>query len=323
LKQKETILVTGSTGLVGFHLLLALEGQKVRALYRSEKRLEKVKKLFDQHQKLNWFDQIDWFQADILDIPRLQEAFQEVNYVYHCAAKVSFDPRDAQSVMKNNIEGTANVVNIALSKEIQKMCYVSSMATLGSATPQNNVITEETDWNPEVDHSDYALSKFGAEMEVWRAYHEGLNVVIVNPGVIFGEGFPGEGSQQIIDAVKKGNSFYTLGYLGIVNVQDVVKAMLFLMQSDVSGERYSLVAKNYTYKEIFEKIAVKYQSKKPTIHAKPWITGALWRTDSFVSFVFRTKRNLTKSAANSLHLNEIIDSSKIKALGFEFSEIQF
>ncbi len=323
MNQKEIILITGATGLVGFHLLLALEGQKVRALFRSEKKLEKIKTLFSANQKQEWFDQIEWYKADLLDIPSLEEAFLNVSFIYHCAAQVSFEPKDADSIMKNNIEGTANIVNLALAFSVKKLCYVSSIAALGSATKDDKIVNEETLWNPELDHSDYAISKHGAEMEVWRAYQEGLQIIIVNPGVIFGKGFPGEGSQQIIERIKKGNSFYTNGKIAVVSIQDVIKGMILLMNSEKFGERFILVEKNYSYKELFEKIGAKYGAKLPNIYAKPWITNILWRLDWLTSLVFRTKRKLTKSTAKSLHLDEFIDNTKIKSLGFEFSEIDF
>src|SRR5690606_25253153 len=130
------ILVTGGTGLVGSHLLykLASTNEKVRAIYRDAQKLEKVKNVFscytDDFNTL--FDAIEWVKADILDIPSLTEAFQNITYVYHCAALVTFEPNKYASLRKVNIEGTANVVNFCVSNNIKKLCYVSSIATLGS-----------------------------------------------------------------------------------------------------------------------------------------------------------------------------------------------
>ena len=174
------ILVTGGTGLVGYHLLLqlSLEKEAVRAIYRSEKKLQHVKNLFSNENKLAAFEKIDWIQADILDIPALELSFTDVSLVYHCAALVSFNPKDEDKLYQNNIIGTANVVNIALSKNIKKLCYVSSIAALGNGTEHNLIVNEETERNNEAIRSDYSISKFGAEMEVWRGFQEGLEVVI-------------------------------------------------------------------------------------------------------------------------------------------------
>ena len=204
------ILVTGGTGLVGSHLLLHLleKGENVRAIYRNKKNIVKVKSLFDYYDKVDLVDKIDWIEADILDIPSLEIAFENVDYVYHCAGFISFDPNDENQLRKVNIEGTANIVNFCIAKKIVKLCHVSSIAALGDLTANQIILTENTEWNPEKLHSDYAISKYGAEMEIWRGQQEGLKAVIVNPGVIFGPRFWNQGSGAFFSTIKKGIPFY-------------------------------------------------------------------------------------------------------------------
>ncbi len=326
------ILVTGGTGLVGFHLLLqlSLEKEAVRAIYRSEKKLQHVKNLFQKENKLAEFQKIDWVQADILDIPALEMAFSDVSLVYHCAALVSFDPKDEDKLYQNNIVGTANVVNISLSKNVKKLAYVSSIAALGNGTEHNLIVNEETERNNEAVRSDYSISKFGAEMEVWRGFQEGLDVVIVNPGVIFGNGFPKEGSSLFIQNIKDGQLFYTLGKLGIVAVEDVVKAMMTLMKSTISGERFILVAEDVTYKELFDSIAEILKQvqndkriKKPKYEVKKWQVQIVRILEFIFATLFFRKRMLTKSTINSLYNLEVHDTNKIKnAIDFEFSDMK-
>ena len=326
------ILVTGATGLVGFHLVLQLtsEHEAIRAIYRSEKKLNHIKKLFEKENRITDYEKIDWVKADILDVPALEIAFKNISYVYHCAAKVSFDPKDEEKLYQNNIVGTANVVNICLAFNVKKMCYVSSIAALGNGTEHNKTITEETDRNPEAIRSDYAISKFGAEMEVWRAFQEGLDVVMVNPGVIFGYGFPKEGSSLFIQNIKEGQSFYTLGKIGIVAVEDVVKVMITLMKSNISGERFVLVAEDVTYKELFDRIAEALRQaqcdknvKKPKYLVKKWQTRVISIIEFIFAKLFFRKRMLTKSTIKSLYNEEIHDCSKIKnAIGFEFRDMK-
>lgn len=319
------ILVTGGTGLVGYHLLLQLSQEKeaIRAIYRSEKKLQHVKNLFSNEDKLAEFEKIDWIKADILDIPALEIAFSDVSYVYHCAALVSFNPKDEDKLYQNNIVGTANVVNISLSKNIKKLAYVSSISALGNGTEHNLVIDEETERNNEAIRSDYSISKFGAEMEVWRGFREGLEVVIVNPGVIFGNGFPKEGSSLFIQNIKNGQLFYTLGKLGIVAAEDVVKAMTTLMKSSISGERFILVGEDITYKELFDNIADNLQANKPKYLVKKWqIQIARILEFIFATLFFKT-RILTKSTINSLYNLEIHDTSKIRnAIDFKFCDMK-
>ena len=183
-------------------------------------------------------------------------------------------------------------------------------------------MTEATEWNPETAHSDYAISKYGAEIEVWRGQQEGLNVVIVNPGVILGSGFWNQGSGLFFSKIKNGFPFYTSGSTGYVGVSDVVTIMIELMKSTIAGERFTLVAENLTLKEVIFSIAEKLNVKKPKIEAKAWILSIGWRLDWFVSCFFRTKRKLSKYCANSLLSSEFISNKKIKnALNFEFQSI--
>lgn len=326
------ILVTGGTGLVGYHLLLqlSLEKEAIRAIYRSEKKLQHVKNLFQTANQLVAFEKIDWVQADILDVPALELALTDVSLVYHCAALVSFNPKDEDKLYQNNIVGTANVVNISLSKNVKKIAYVSSIAALGNGTEHNLIVNEETERNNEAIRSDYSISKFGAEMEVWRGFQEGLDVVIVNPGVIFGNGFPKEGSSLFIQNIKEGQLFYTLGKLGIVAVEDVVKALMSLMKSTISGERFILVAEDVTYKELFDSIAENLTSrtsankiKKPKYLVKKWQVQIARVLEFIFATLFFRKRMLTKSTINSLYNLEVHDTSKIKnAIAFEFSDMK-
>jgi dihydroflavonol-4-reductase len=305
------ILVTGGTGLVGTHLLLHLaeSGQQVRALYRTRESIGKTKKLFAHYGKLPLLDTIEWVEGDLLDIPSLEEAFKGVDYVYHCAAHISFEPKDEGLLRKINIEGTANMVNCSLDFSIKKFCHVSSIAALGDSR-DGSPITEETEWNPEKKHSDYAITKYGAEMEVWRAWQEGLNVVIVNPGIIFGAGFWDNGSGKIFKAIKRGQYFYTKGTCGIVAVEDVVNFMVALMESDYNGERYSLVAQNLTYKEILDTIAEGMGKNKPSIYASRPLTSFAWRMDWLLSKLLMRKRVLTRDMARSSHNRDVFDNSK-------------
>lgn len=310
--------------MVGAHLLLNLAENEtaIRAIYRSPKGIEKTKSLFKRYQKEHLFSNIEWLQADIIDVPSLEIAFKNINYVYHCAGFISYDPNDENLLRKINIEGTANVVNFCLAYQIKKLCHVSSIAALGDLASHETEITEETEWNPESPHSDYAISKYGAEMEIWRGQQEGLNVVIVNPGVIFGAGFWNQGSGLFFSSIKKGFPFYTNGSTGYVGVNDVVKIMVQLMNSDIVGERFTLMSENLSFKEVIFKIAENLHAKKPKIDAKPWMTSLAWRLDWFVSNFFGTKRRLSKYTANSMHSSDFISNVKIKkALNFEFQSI--
>jgi len=317
------ILVTGATGLVGSHLLVQLlqENEEVKALFRSEKQIEKVKNVFSFHNKTALFDKIDWVKGDITDIPSFEIAFENVTHVYHCAAMISFDPSDEDQLRKINIEGTANVVNCCIDFGVKKLCHVSSIAALGNPKEHETSITEETEWNPEELHSDYAITKYGAEMEVWRGLQEGLEVVIVNPGVIFGFGFPNQGSDTIIQSVKRGQWFFTKGTISIVSVNDVVKCMIALMNSSISGEKFIVVGENLSIEHFLIFLANTFGRKKPSIYANKTLTAIAWRMDWLISLLTGNKRKFTKILAQSAHDSTVVSNEKIiEKVGFSFEK---
>ena len=309
---------------MGSHLLVSLleENDCVKALYRSKENIEKVKNVFAYKKQLNLFDKIIWIEGDITDIPSLNVAFENISTVYHCAALISFDPKDEEKLRKVNIEGTANIVNCCIDFGIKKLCHVSSIAALGDTKEGETNITEETEWNPEKNHGDYAISKYGAEMEVWRGFQEGLEVVIVNPGVIFGYGFPEQGSSLIYKSVKKGLSFYTKGKTGIVAVEDVVSCMVQLMKSNINGQQFTLVAENLTLDSILFTIAEGLKVKKPSIYANKIMTSIAWRIDWFLSKIAGKKRKFTRATSIASHSLDVYDNSKIsKVLGYKFQNM--
>ncbi len=323
------ILVTGASGLVGSHLVLHLLGQgaEVSAIYLSSDAILKTKAVFEMYAKVHLFEAIHWIQADIIDIPSLEIAFENIDYVYHCAAKISFDSRDEAYLRKVNIEGTANIVNFCLAKNIKKLCYVSSIAALGDLTVNQQVTDEETDWNAEKPHSDYAISKYGAEMEIWRGQQEGLDVVIVNPGVILGA-VPkswnrDEGSFKIISTVAKGLTYYTHGTTGFVGIDDVINCMTQLMNLQIEGQRYILVSENLSYQAITHLIAGKLNVNPPKKEAAKWMTEVAWRWDWIITNFFFQDRKLTKAIAKSLHASDIYSSKKIKTeLNYRFTAME-
>lgn len=324
------ILITGITGLVGAHLALHLLENKVpsvRGTYRDEKNIEKTKTLFEYYKKEYLFEKIQWVKADILDIPSLEIAFQNIEYVYHCAAFISFDPNDEKKLRKTNIHGTANIVNFCVDKKVKKLCHVSSIAALGDLNQGENTITETTEWNKEVLHSDYAISKYGAEMEVYRAQQEGVDVVLVNPGIILGA-YPhnwnkNSGSGALFTSVKKGLPYYTQGTTGYVSVQDVVTIMFFLMQSTICNEKFILISENKSYKEIITLVANQLKVKPPQKEAPFWLLNLAWKLDWLRHLLFRTKRKLSKSSAKSLVTTDFISNEKIvKTLNYSFQPVE-
>lgn len=319
------ILVSGGTGLVGSHLLyqLSLENVAVKAIHRKNSNLETVKKVFSYFSEdyENLFKKIQWVEADITDIYALEIAFENVTEVYHSAALVSFNESDYKKMRKINIEGTSNVVNFCIDKEVKKLCFVSSIATL-SKSITTKIIDETCEWNAEINNYGYAITKYGAEMEVWRASQEGVNVVVVNPGVILGAGFWNSGSGNLFSKIYKGFNFYSEGITGFVSVNDVVKAMMFLMKSDITDERFVLVAENKSFKEVFFEIANCFKRQPPTVKVSKLMSEIGWRFEKVKSILNNKPPLLTKHSASSIHQKRYYSSEKIKeAINFEFEPV--
>ena len=216
------ILVTGGTGLVGSHLIyqLTLENNVIRATHRADSDIERVKLLFKFYSKdfNELFKKIEWIEADLNNLSQLQDAFKDISFVYHCAAYISFDPSRYETLRRVNIRGTANIVNLCINNKIKKLCHVSSVATLGYNIKE---IDENNYWDGNKHKSAYAISKYGAEMEVWRGVQEGVKSVIINPGVIIGPGFSKSAFGTIIKMVTNKKRFHTCGKTGYVDVRDI------------------------------------------------------------------------------------------------------
>lgn len=306
------ILVTGGTGLVGSYTILELlkKGESIRALYRSEEKKELTKKVFGLFDANHLFDKIEWFKADISDVPKLTEAFNGISIVYHCAALISFNPSDRRKLKKNNIEATANMVNLSIENNIKKFCYVSSVATLGKPI-EDRPISEKDHWNPEASNNVYAISKYRSEMEVWRGSQEGLDVIVVNPGIVLGPSFFESGSGKFHKLLKSGLRFYPAGSTGFIKAEEVSKLMVQITESDIGNERFILVTRNCSYKEVIDDIAQKEGYTPPTKILKPWLLGLLWRLDWLVSIV-TNNRKLTKNTARSLSNHTRYSNEKLK-----------
>lgn len=318
------ILVTGGTGLVGAHLLLELlkKEKDIFALKRPSSDINITKRIFSYYTDdfQNIFDKIKWIDGDILDYQSITEALKDITKVYHCAAAVSFQSSDKQTIADTNRIGTANLVNACLESGIEKLIHVSSIGTLGRAGV-TGIVDEDSQWNSKKT-SVYSTSKYHAEMEVWRAIAEGLNAVIVNPSIIIGPADWNKGSAKLFDTMYRGLKFYTRGSNGFVDVEDVVKLMIILMESDISAERFIINAENVPYKIFFTSMANALNVKPPQIEAKRFLSEIAWRALWIKSLFTGKQSSITKETA--VTANQIYNYSNkkiIDATSYKFMSI--
>lgn len=309
--EEKKILITGITGLVGsFTARYFLKsGFQVVGLKRANSDLSLLQDIENQ---------IVWFEGDILDILALEQAIESVNYVVHAAAIVSFAPKDRNKMFKTNVEGTINVVNLCLEKNIKKLCFVSSVAALGrkisNVDKLNHVIkiNEKATWEENEMNSNYAKTKYLAEMEVWRGQSEGLNSVIVNPSLILGEADWNKSSTQLLKYVYDEHKFYPEGNLNYVDVEDVAECIFKLIISDISDERFILSAGEITYKDFFEKVALRFNKKPPPTLLGKSLNGIVWRLEAIRSFFTGNAPLITKETALSSSHSFEYSNDKIK-----------
>ena len=317
------ILVTGGTGLVGCHLLYSLvkENKKVRALHRKNSKIDIVRKVFSYYSKdyKQLFDKIEWIQGDINDTTSLDIAFKNITEIYHCAAFISFSHQDLKAMKKINVEGTANMVNFAIDKKINKFCYVSTIAAVGER--KNLIIDEECEWKE--NNNPYSQTKHDAELEVWRGVSEGLNAVIVNPGVIVGSGFWKRGSGAFITQINRGMNYYPPGKTGFICVKDVVKIMRELMDKNIFSERFLLVAENWTQKDFIFSVCNHLNLKSPKKEASKSLMTVGLILDAARSFFLNKRRRLSSAIIKSSHSkNEYSNQKIISVLDYKFIELK-
>jgi dihydroflavonol-4-reductase len=318
------ILVTGGTGLVGSHLLLelALAYQEVRAVFREESSKEKVRRVFHYYSPIavELFERIQWHKADVLDPFAVREAMAGCTHVYHCAALISFDPADRRKLFQVNVGGTSNMVDAAIALGVRKFCFASSVASFGSVDPPFQ-IDETTLRKSSMDYSGYALSKFKSEMEVWRGVVEGLDSVIVNPSVVVGPMDWHEGIGKIFSLVARNLPFYPTGSTGFVDVRDVVRIMIRLMESQELNERYCLNSENLSHQEILRGISSLLGKPQPKIPLNRAILSLTWRLEWIRSRITGKKPLLTRESSRSSTNRSLFSNGKIRKTLVDYSFI--
>ncbi|HEX2919778.1 MAG TPA: NAD-dependent epimerase/dehydratase family protein [Bacteroidales bacterium] len=319
------ILITGVTGLVGTHLAYSLLSQraKVKATFRKNSKRELLKKVISYYsaEPEQLYSKIEWVECDLFDYESLMAIFKDVDMVYHCAAIVSFEKGDEEKIINNNVIATRNVVRACIENHISKLCHISSIAALGGSDGELN-INEENIWNPSENHSPYSISKFLSEQEVWKGHSEGLKAVIVLPSIILGPGDWDRSSSAIFDTISKGLPFYTNGTKAYVDVQDVVKAMIMLMESDISGEKFIVTSENITNLQLFSLVAKNLGVKKPFLKIPKFLRPAVMPVVGLISLIKGKKLPITKDLLSAAWTKTGYDNSKIiNKTGLTFTPI--
>lgn len=307
-------LVTGATGILGSNVLYTLlkNNLPVIACKRKTSDLKKVEKLFSYYTAdyKNLFLKIKWVDLDVLDIFSIEDALENITTVYHCAGFVSFNKKDKQQLFNVNEKGTANIVNACLFKKNIFLCHVSSISTINNLD-YKNILNETIFWKTSGKESDYAISKYKGECEVWRGIEEGLDAVIINPGVILSSGFWEQSSSKLFSACYKGNKFYTEGSAGYVAATDVSEIMLKLVSKHIVANRYIIIENNYSFQIILDAIQTQFKKPIPTIKISKFLLHLIRFGNSFLTLFSNKQQTITKSLVRSAYNNQVFSNSKI------------
>lgn len=306
-------LVTGATGLLGTHVLLELlsRGESVKALYRSEDSKNEVKSVFQFYDSEGLFSKIQWVRGDVMDVFSLIDAMEGVGHVIHCAAIVSYHKKDRKEMYRINVEGTTNVVSAALEAGVKKLCHVSSIAALRRAE-DGATVNEEGEWLDSPLNTHYGITKHLAEMEVWRGIQEGLNAVIVNPGLIIGPGNFDRSSGSLFSKLDEGLKFYPPGGTGFVGAADTARLIVLSTKSEVNEERFIAVSESLSMKEVFTKICQELGKPLPEREAKPWMLTMARLVEGLKELFTGKKALVTKETVRNASSRYYYSSEKSK-----------
>jgi dihydroflavonol-4-reductase len=318
------VFVTGATGLVGSHLLLELirQNMKVRAGLRDGSSVDFVRSLFDYHGLGGRFVEIEWVDFDLQNPIACAESVKACEFVFHCAALVSFFSNDEQALYDINVQGTRNLVNACLQQGVEKLCHVSSTGAIGRQLNKETV-DENDRWSEKVGNSVYSKTKHLAELEVWRAVEEGLKAVVVNPCIVMGPAKDARSSAAILANAKKGRRFYSPGSNAFVDARDLASCMLNLTLGDAVGERFLVVGENQSYRKVFEILAAKFGVKGPDRSLPRWMAELAWRLEMIRSFFAGSTPLLARETVDSAYHQVRYSNEKIKRVtGHEFRNLR-
>jgi dihydroflavonol-4-reductase len=312
-----TILVTGASGFVGSAIVrkLLAQGDKVRVLVRPTSDRRNIEKLA-----------VDIVEGDLTDMQSMKCAVSGCRALYHVAADYRLWVRDPDVLYRTNVEGTRDLMLLAMNAGIERVIYTSSVATLGlnkdgSAADENTpVLLADM-----IGH--YKRSKFLAEEEVWRLIHkEGLPAVIVNPSTPIGprDIKPTPTGRMIVDAAAGRMPAYVDTGLNLVHVDDVAEGHLLAYRKGKIGERYILGGINLTLREILIKIAEITHRRPPFIRLPQNLIFPL-------AYISEAWAKLTNGAEPRITVDGVKMSKKLmffssekakRELGYQFQPIE-
>lgn len=312
------ILVTGATGYLGHRLALTLteRDNEIHILVRNPN-----SENIPQHKN------ISVFTGDITERHSIKAAIVGCEQVYHTAALVKAFDKDSSLFYKVNVEGTRNLLDLALETGVRKLVFTSSCSVIG-ATTQEAMCENDTRITP-LDN-DYDNTKFLAENLVKEFSNEGLHTVIVSPSKVFGpSGF--ETSTISVNAII--NKFIR-GKLTLIPkpsklvanycfIDDVVEGHILAMSKGKAGEKYILGGENISFEKLFHTIRT-FSGTKARLIEIPKIFVKIWAVFQWIQYkTIHKEPIITENSIKQIYCNKIFNSEKAtRDLGYKITPFE-
>lgn len=308
------ILITGITGLLGSYLAKELLGiAEIHGLKRKTGRFHLLGKAYEA---------IHWHEGDINDYQSLEAAIEGMDMIIHAAGLVSFSSKDKEKLLRINVEGTANVVNIMLEKNVKKLVYISSVSALGK-DPEIRHISENYKWTASPDNTPYAISKHLGELEVWRGNQEGLEVLVFNLSVLLAKISDQRSSASIYQYVLRGSRFYPKGIVNYIDIRDACAIMVKIMHGDRWNERFIVSRESISYKKFFDAMALAFQIPAPSKRLSNGMLNIVLLISKLSRFVGTGALSINKQTARLAQLEITFENNKVQdLLNFDYTELK-
>ncbi|GAA0877478.1 NAD-dependent epimerase/dehydratase family protein [Algoriphagus jejuensis] len=308
------ILITGITGFFGSEL--AREFSQMGNIH-GLKRRGSTTSLLDTYGF-----PIHWHHGELSDSDSLLDALTGIDLVIHCAGLVSFSAKDKNRLYEVNTIGTANLVNAMLIAGVTKLVHVSSVAAIGRS-PELKVITEEYKWTDSPLNTEYAVSKYLAELEAWRGEQEGIELIVINPSVLLGKASYGKSSTTIYGYVLNENRFFPNGDLNYIDVRDAAKITKLLVEKGAWGERFILNREAISFEVFFGAVAAIFGKRAPNLPLSDWqVSVFLWVVTLF-RFLGLNAFPVDKKTAKLSQQKIYFDNSKTqKLLAYDYFSLK-
>ena len=270
------ILITGATGYIGARLLVDLierfgDGVRCRVTVREGSDASYLRNL-----------PVEIVRADMHDPVALNEAVKGAEVVFHCAGMIAYTQNYRLRLYDTNVLGTRHIVDACIEAGVKRLIATSSIAAVGSSVTGSVVeeSSEQTAFTEWQRHNVYMESKHLSELECRRGVAEGLDVVMVNPGVVIGRspepGMPGSSSNEVLQMIYEGRlPLCPEGSTGFVDLRDVADAHIAAWQKGKAGERYIIVGENLSFRELFDRIAAMPGSRSGKVFGVGRVAGKL------------------------------------------------